>query len=941
MVGALLCLLSTTSLSQNSTNTLTIPERGMVSIVESVEILQADQPPHQINAVLQQEQWFENHQVSRLSLGFREGPVWLRFSVQNPEDARQPVMVHLPHSLLDTVELYQVLPRSPEPNAVPSLANQPEKQVAGDRLPFHERPIWINGNAFPAELPAQSISHFYLKVESSSSLILPIYLGTQTSFMEYLHDTRIAMGLFYGVALALLLYNLFIFVSVRETSFLLYVALVSANTLFWLVVDGLAFQYIWPNQPMFQYYAHLILLSLVMILSLQFTRYYLRIREYSQTLDNLMLGLIGLDVLALLSTGFLSIQSASIFLLMLTLVNCLVLLISSFQRFLSGYPPARFFLLAWGAYLCSVLFGVFTTLGLLDPVIPHQVLIKACSAAEMILLAFGLADYINRLKALSDSSVNQAEEASTQNLAKTEFLAKMSHEIRTPMNGVLGMAEILKSTELDEKQHHYVDTIYGSGQALLNVINDILDHSKVESGQLELDQVPFNLEHLVDESISIFSLKASEKGLSLMSSVRPGTPTLLKGDPTRLKQIIINLLSNATKFTDSGEIILRAHPTNHSTRERPQIRFEVQDTGVGIPPDGLEGLFKSYSASHSSVSRQFGGTGLGLSLCKQLVDLMHGDVGVESQVNEGSTFWFTATFDAAKEEEVQPVIRSKALHNIKLLVVDDHPTLFANIQEKATSWGMNVETALSGAQAIRKLEKAEDLEEPYDIILTDWDMPGMNGLELIEQLRNDIRFNHLDVVLMSSSRVMPDKTVLEKLRIHATLEKPFTTHQLHNTLAQVVSGAPAVSTANENDNSNQYGHLRVLVAEDNTVNQMVIRGVLKKLGITPKISNNGLEAVQAYKQARGQLDLILMDCDMPEMDGFEATSKIRAIQVNKKYPHLLIFALSAHVLEEYKMKAIQVGMDDFVPKPVEMKRLQAKLEEWREQFGEWRDSKAS
>ena len=851
------------------------------------------------------------------NLGQIDHPVWFHFRIKNVESTDQTFVLQVHFSLIDHLELYRVQTNGP----VQAFT----KELAGDTISSnqHKRSSFL----FEADIAAGATADFYLRAETQSSMWLPISIASQEAYKNYPQQSSIFNGVFYGIIIGLLCFNLFIYFSVREASYLYYIALMSANLLFWLTVDGLAFEYLWPGQVQWQQLAPHILVYALIALSVQFCRIYLRIAESEQAVSQLLFNLVWISIVASIAALVMPISMSNQLSLGLAVVSSVFLLWCSYIRWRRGYRPALYFMCAWGIYLVSVTVGILSMTSMINAT--HHILetIKIASALEMIFFSLGLADYINTLKDEQLQSQSDALQAALENKAKTEFLAKMSHEIRTPMNGVLGMAEILQSTELDNRQKHYVDVINHSGQALLSVINDILDHSRIEAGKLELENIPFNLEHLVDECISIFSIKANEKGISLLSSVRPGTPTLLKGDPTRLKQVIINLLSNAIKFTDKGEILLAASSTNNSRREEPQIRFEVQDTGIGITEDNLEQVFKSYNCE-DSIARQFGGTGLGLSLCKQLVHLMRGEIGVESEVKVGSHFWFTATFTIATDAEVSPVIRAAELKGIKLLVVDDHTTLFRNIQEKATSWGMTVDTALNGRQALRKLEKSHDLEEPFHILLTDWSMPEMNGLELCETIRKDNRNNRLDIILMSSSRVMPEKEILAKLHISSTLEKPFTSDQLHDALGKIVGARPIEPRKVLQTPDQSFDHLKVLVAEDNQVNQMVIRGILKKLNIIPDFANDGMEAIEVYKEEKGEYDLILMDCDMPEMDGFEATSKIRALQVKKKNRPLLIFALSAHVLEEYKIKAIQVGMDDFIAKPVELAAIQKKLSEW-------------
>lgn len=867
--------------------------------------------------------------------GFEEGAIWIHFQITNDEDKNQQLVLEIANPFLDSIDFYN--PNDNDTNNSDGF----DVSHLGDTTPFSERLLKTNYFAIPFEIPANTSKHYFLKLSSQGGVELPLKLYKAVEYQSTLHLRSVGYGIFYGLVIGLALYNLFIYYSTRQIGYLYYVTFIVFSGLFWSTQEGISFELFWPNTPLLQKFMHELIITGMLIFSTLFARTYLNLFSANRFLYRLSNVAIVADLIVVVTTLILFPQYLTNVVLILTFVTSILMLIISALRLKDGYQPAIYFLVARSIYSAAAIFSVLIYSNLFIFNLPHLAILKFASALEMLIISFSLSHFIRFLQNETSLEKDKACKAEAEAKAKTEFLAKMSHEIRTPMNGVLGMAEILKSTELSEKQNNYVDVIHSSGQALLNIINDILDHSKIEAGKLELSIVPFNMEELIDECLSIFSLKASEKGLSLLSSIRPGTPLLVKGDPTRIKQVLINLLSNAFKFTDEGEIIIRAFATNQSTRHHPEIQIEVQDTGIGIPFDSQKELFKVTSHLETFLSRQFGGTGLGLSLCRNLVELMGGEIGVESETKLGSRFWFTVKLETATEKEIQPPIRAKELRGLNLLVVDDQTTHFHIIQEKTTTWGMQVDTAINARQAFRKLIKAKDDNDPFDLLLTDWSMPGKNGLELIEEIRKDPDFRFLHIILMSSSRVMPDRALLDQLNIAGTLEKPFTGDQLHDLLCSVVGANHILEEKASRIEEVDYSYLRVMVAEDNPVNQMVIRGMLKKLNIIPDIATNGLEAMELYAERGGEFDLILMDCDMPEMDGFEATRKIRAIQNKHLYKPVLIFALSAHVLEEYKLKAIQVGMNDFVSKPLQLNTLKSSLIQWRESLPSPEEDKSS
>ncbi len=535
--------------------------------------------------------------------------------------------------------------------------------------------------------------------------------------------------------------------------------------------------------------------------------------------------------------------------------------------------------------------------------------------------------------------IEEKRVAENADRAKSEFLANMSHEIRTPMNGVMGMAELLATTELDSKQRMFTDVIVKSGNSLLTIINDILDFSKLDAGQLELDPAPFPLAEAIEDVATLVSSKVAEKDLELIVRVAPELPTMFVGDVGRIRQIITNIVGNAVKFTEKGHVYVNVTEANHINEGTRRLRFEVEDTGIGIAKDDLDLVFEKFSQVDASSSRNHEGTGLGLSITSSLVSLMNGEVGVESTVGQGSTFWFEVELEAHEggQKKTLPIDVSGS----KILVVDDNQINRAILAEQMQSWKFESVGLSSGEEVLPFLNAAANQDLTIDCIVLDYHMPRMNGVDVVNLLKADERFADVPIVMLTSVNETDDRRTFSSLGIQGHLVKPARSSLLLETIIQVIQEDRVNAQASTDpidakpvlpeealptpEIVRPKDKVDVLVCEDNEVNRLVFSQVLEGMDISYEMAVNGKQGVEFYEKYSPSM--IIMDVSMPEMNGHEATAAIREIEAGTGQ-HTPILGVTAHAIVGDREKCLEAGMDDYLTKPVSPDALVERVTHW-------------
>ncbi len=835
---------------------------------------------------------------------------WMSLTLKNDTQAFKRQLIVVPFPFIGNLQAF-----------ISNKSEITEHYRLGVQFPYIERPIKERYPMVPIDIPAGESRTILLRSKNAAGY--PIESATLWDRAAYFEqpDRELAINSFYfGIGLIFIIYHLVIYGFSRDRDYLLYVGLVSVTLIQYFINRGFGYSLLWPTMSSWNITLNGACPSLLYLLSGWFSWSFLDLKIKSPVFSRFIVTMLYGIAATILVTLFLKpgLKTIPVFIsLLLATVMFFSLWLASLYMWWKGDQNARNYNFAWSFYLFS-----WSTVVLYHmDIVPHfqgiEYSIVLGHITLMLLLSFALASKINQL-------AEQRSLALMENKAKSEFLAKMSHEIRNPMNGVLGMTELLLHTDLNAEQLRYSKLIKKSSNLLLNVINEILDYSKIEAGKLELEQAVMDLEEVVSDVIALFRVQNKSRGVQLIADITPGTPTQLIGDPMRLRQILVNLLSNAFKFTEVGEIRLnvkRVRKNLKETEERPVIYFSVTDTGIGIPTETQAKLFSAFKQADSSTTRQYGGTGLGLTICRQLIELMDGEIGVKSNPGKGATFWFSVPLSESHEKIEKFLVDETLLHNKRLLVVDDYATYAEALQQHARSWGMDARITCNGERALDILRACKTKQQTFDLIAVDLDMPGINGVELIRQIRQETLTPNTPCLLISATHTLPDKAFLAAAGINRAIAKPDTVSQLKAVFLNLLGAVSQEKKAEPQRSLELPDNLQILVAEDNDVNRLVIKGLLKSLGVTSTLVENGEQAVMLLQGNHDLYDLVFMDCEMPIMDGYQAVEAIRRMEMQYSLTKIPIVALSAHAVSEMVEKSLAAGMDDHLAKPVNAEAL--------------------
>ena len=910
LVMALLCTLNQAWASVDITNRqFDFQITQQVSYLEDIDNQYA--PKDFLNPELQQQ--FTPARTPVLRMGYTGSTLWLRLQIRSHLNSSSIALLYVNQPNIGVLKAYKVHRNSL--SLVEAAGNQVDGVHGNVR---HKAPV------IQLAIEPGTNNDFLLQVQSEQYMTFALNLASPATFYQSQFAEQLLTGIAIGITLGLFIYGVVGFIKHREPNYTNFAAYALAIAIY--MATSLGFLgYYWLPVPGLNTRLEALAIILLSAAALQYSRSLFDLNRSRPHLDNVFKAALGLVVVCGLLGFFLEANTTSKLATLLAIVVFPLCCYSAFVRTMDGWAPARMLL---GPRIILLITGALTAQNALG------ILAYGSETLWWVLTALFVECFTGMLALnLRQRRVEKLQEKQRQRLAinnaerraKTEFIAQISHEIRTPMNGILGMAELLEDSPLSPSQEDYVRTISASGNNLLKILDDILDYSKIETGNMKLDIASFDIGSMLSECIDLFKHRAEEKNIELITHIENDVPFQVKGDPTRIRQVLANLISNAIKFTDRGEVVIEIGKDDK--KDGNYLCFGVKDTGIGINADQLKSLFEEHQDHLEKLNHH----GLGLPISQKLVRMMGGEIGAESHPNKGSRFWFSIPLEPDPEGQDMPLF-AEQLNGLRLLVVDDNASCRLVIQQQATSWGMNVSSAVNGRQALALMHNQATINEPFDIVILDHEMPGMTGMELAAKIKEDNLIHRAPLVLMLTGLGMaPSTTAARNAGIRRVISKPVTGRHLKVTLLEELAHLRRIQADHPEDSQAQesLGHMHILVAEDHHLSQKVVRGMLSRLGMEATTVDTGLAAVKKVKEQ--DFDLILMDCDMPEMNGFDATRAIRNWEQETGHKATPIIALTAHIMDEHKERSLQCGMNAHLAKPIEMNELRDLLLRWTAQ----------